>query len=84
VEAIDIRELRIIKPRYFMVCREMRNHGLQRVTRAPAMRNPQELFRIELMALGPAAPRSLDDGARVDEHAIEVEQKRRTPELHSP
>ena len=84
MEAIDIRELRSIKPLYLTVCREMRNHRLECVARAPAMRYPQESFRIELMALSPAAPGSLDDGARVDEDAIEVKQERCSTELHSP
>jgi len=36
------------------------------------------------MAQGPAAGRALDDGVRIDEHAVEIEEEGRTTELHVP
>jgi len=48
------------------------------------MRDPQDLLGIEVMALGPATARSLDDRAGIDQNAVQIKQKRRTTDLHSP
>jgi len=48
------------------------------------MRDLQNLLGIELMAQSPAAARSLDDCPGIDEHAVQIEQKGRTADLHRP
>jgi len=40
------------------------------------MRDPQDLLGIELMAQGPAAACALDDRPGIDEHAVQIKQKR--------
>jgi hypothetical protein len=45
------------------------------------MRNLQQRTRIELMALGPAPPRALDNGTRIDEDPVEIEEKRLAAEF---
>jgi len=62
----------------------MRSRGLDGVARAAAMGDPQDFFGIEFMPQGPATAGSFDDRAGVDEHAVEVEEKARTTDLHSP
>ena len=83
-QTVDVRELSGVKPRCLPVRLEMRSRGLHGVTRPAPMRDPQDLLRIELMALGPAAARSLDDRAGIDQNAVQIKQKRRTTDLHSP
>ena len=48
-----------------------------RVDAAHAVQHLQQLGEVEARALREAPPVSLDDGARVDERAVEVEQERR-------
>jgi len=40
------------------------------------MRDLQDLLGIELMAQSPAAARSLDDRPGIDEHTVQIKQKR--------
>lgn len=62
----------------------MRRRSLDGVAGATAVGDAQYGFGVESVAQGPTPTRPLDDGARIDEHAIEIKQKRRTPELHKP
>lgn len=82
-EAIDISELRGVEPGYLPFDVEMRSHGLHGVARPAPMRDPEQRFGIEVMALSPLATDALDDGAGVDEDAVQVKQKRRGTEVHS-
>jgi len=36
------------------------------------------------MALGPLATHPLDDGTRIDEHAVEIKEERCRVEFHTP
>ncbi len=40
------------------------------------MRHSQNHFGVELMAQSPAARCAFDDGVRIDEHAVKVEEER--------
>jgi len=62
----------------------MGSRGLHGVARPAAMREAQDARGIELMAQSPAAARSLDDHPGIDENSIQIKQKPRTPDLHSP
>jgi len=62
----------------------MRSRDLHGVARPAAMRDPQDFLGIELMAQSPATARSLDDHTGIDEDAVQIEQKCRTADLHSP
>jgi len=83
-EPSDVRELCRVDPRRLPIRLEIGSRGLHGVARAAPMRDPQDCLRIELMAEGPAAADSLDDRSRIDQNAVEVEEKARTTDLHSP
>ena len=83
-EASDVGKLHGVDPRRFAVGLEVRGSGPYRVAGAAAVRNSQDLLGIETVALGPQTTHALHYRAGIDQHTVQVEQKRRTSEVHPP
>jgi len=62
----------------------VRGGGPYRVARAAAVRNSQDPLGIETVAPGPQTTDALHDRAGIDQDTVQVKQKRRTSELHTP
>ena len=80
---MGVEELGVIDPLNFPFGVHVRRHDSDRVPGAPAMRNSQKRVRFDTQASGPGATHALDDGARIDQHPVQVKEKRRTMDLHS-
>ena len=83
MQAIDISHLGGVEPRHFRVRREPGIDVAQGIARAAAVRDADELFGVDRMTARPAPPGALHDLARVDKHAIEIEEKPLTAQLQA-
>src|SRR2546423_9325627 len=75
MQTVDVRQLGGIEPCYLRIRRESGIDVPKGIARAPAVRDADKLLGVDRMTARPAPPRALHDLARVDQHAIEIEQK---------
>jgi len=83
-ESLGVEQLFIIYPRHFTLGVDVRRDDSDRVAGAPAVRDAQQRVDVDAQPDGPGATDALDDGARIHEHAVEIEEQRGTPDFHRP